>query len=361
MQIGILPLRRLVAAIFSAAGCDAAESDRIALYLSNANLAGHDSHGVIRVPRYVEYLRAGKVKAGQELTVLTENDVLAVLDGNFGFGQTVGPLAVRYGIDKAARNGVALIALRNAGHLGRIGEWAEMAVGEGLVSVHFVNVAGSLLVAPFGGVGRRMSTAPFAAGVPIAGRPPMILDFATSVVAEGKALVAMNGGKPLPDGSLIGADGKPTADPVALYGAVEPGTSPNPRNGPGAIRAMGEHKGSGLALLCELLAGALTGSGCAGPAERSVANGMLSLYMSPEFFVSGNDFAGEVATYIDFFKSAQPADPDGEVLIPGEPERQRRAERERDGVPLTDDAWQALLGAAHGVGLSEADTDALLA
>lgn len=360
LQIGTAPLRRLVSAIFSAAGCDTAESDRIALYLSNANLAGHDSHGVIRVPRYVEYLRDGKVKAGQELATVTENDVLAVLDGNFGFGQTVGPLAVRYGMDKAVRNGVALIALRNAGHLGRIGEWAEMAAGEGLVSVHFVNVAGSLLVAPFGGVSRRMSTAPFAAGVPIAGEPPMILDFATSVVAEGKALVAMNGGKALPEGSLIGADGKPTADPVALYGEVAPGTSPNPRNGPGAIRAMGEHKGSGLALLCELLAGALTGSGCAGPAQRSVANGMLSLYMSPEFFGSGNDFATEVASYIEFFKSAEPADPGGEVLIPGEPERQRREARQRDGVPLSDDAWAAILGAARGVGLTEADTAALL-
>lgn len=360
MQIGIHPLRRLVSAIFAAAGCDRAESDRIALYLSNANLAGHDSHGVIRVPRYVEYLRAGKVKAGQDLTVLTETDVLAVLDGNFGFGQTVGPLAVRHGIDKAVRTGVALIALRNAGHLGRIGEWAEMAADEGLVSVHFVNVAGSLLVAPFGGIGRRMSTAPFTAGVPIAGRSPMILDFATSVVAEGKALVAMNGGKPLPEGSLIGADGKPTADPVALYGEVEPGTSPNPRNGPGAIRAMGEHKGSGLALLCELLAGALTGSGCAGPAERSVANGMLSLYMSPEFFGSGDAFAAEVAGYIDFFKSAEPADPGGEVLIPGEPERLRREARERDGVPLSEDAWQAILGAARGVGLNQAETDALV-
>ncbi len=361
MHIEIAPLRRLVSAIFSAAGCDRAESDRIALYLSNANLAGHDSHGVIRVPRYVEYLRAGKVKAGQGLTVVTENDVLAVLDGNFGFGQTVGPLAVRHGIDKAAANGVALIALRHAGHLGRIGEWAEMAAAEGLVSVHFVNVAGSLLVAPFGGTSRRLSTAPFAAGVPVAGKPPMILDFATSVVAEGKALVAMNGGKPLPEGSLIGPDGKPTTDPVALYGVVAPGTSPNPRNGPGAIRAMGEHKGSGLALLCELLAGALTGSGCAGPGERSVANGMLSLYMSPAFFGSGDAFAGEVAGYIDFFKSANPVDPDGEVLIPGEPERQRRTARERDGVPLTDDAWQAILGAARGVGLGQEETDALLA
>jgi uncharacterized oxidoreductase len=216
------PLRRLVRATFSAAGCSEQEAARIAEYLVKANLAGHDSHGVIRVPRYLNLLRQGAVVADQEIAVLAENPVLAVVDGRFGFGQTVGPQAVQLGIDKAAKTGVAVIALRNSGHLGCIGDWAEMAAAAGQISVHFVNAAGSLLVAPFGGVDRRMSTNPFAVGVPMPDGPPLNLDFATSVVAEGKVLVAHSGGKPLPAGSLIEHDGRLTSDPRVLYGDVDP-------------------------------------------------------------------------------------------------------------------------------------------
>ncbi|MFQ5959356.1 MAG: Ldh family oxidoreductase, partial [Alphaproteobacteria bacterium] len=187
-------LERLSAAIFAAAGCSAEEGARIAAYLVKANLAGHDSHGVIRVPRYVKMMRDEEVFPDRRITIVTENDVMAVVDGNFGFGQTVGPQAVELGIAKAAKHGVAVIALRRAGHLGCIGDWAEIAADAGLVSLHLVNVSGSLLVAPFGAVERRLATNPVAIGVPRPGAPHLILDFATSVVAEGKVLVALGGG-----------------------------------------------------------------------------------------------------------------------------------------------------------------------
>ena len=160
-----------------------------------------------------------------------------------------------------------MVALRNAGHIGRVGDWAEMAAAAGLVSVHFVNASGSVLVAPFGGTERRLSTAPFCVGVPRPGQPPVVLDFATSVVAEGKVLVASQGGKKLPDNALIGLDGKMSTDPRVLYGEYTPTGPRQHRQGTGAIRAFGDHKGSGLALMCELLGGSLTGMKATGEGQ----------------------------------------------------------------------------------------------
>lgn len=344
-------LREFVTDIFTAADCSPAESERIAENLVDANLTGHDSHGVIRTPRYLVWLREGKLLAGRDITVVSDGGPLLILDGNFGYGQTVGPLAVQRGIDRAAELGVSIVALRHAGHLGRIGAFAEAAAMAGQVSIHFVNVAGSVLVAPFGGTERRMSTAPVAIGVPVPDAPPVILDFATSLVAEGKILIAATGGKPLPKGALIGLDGQRSGDPMLLYGDADPAVTPDQRRGPGAMTAMGEHKGSGLALMCELLAGALTGSGCTGPDYARVYNGMLSVYMSVERFDTGDSFAAELKRYIAYIKSARPADPNGEVLVPGEPEQRTRAERLAGGIPLADDAWAAIVKAGADVGV----------
>ncbi len=351
MLIDAEPLQALVRDIFQAEGCSEAESERIALYLVRANLTGHDSHGVIRVPRYVQWLRDGEFVANQSAEIVSETESTAVVDGRYGFGQSIGPEAVRIGLEKAEKSGVAVVALRHSAHLGRIGEWAEMAAEAGIVSVHFVNVAGSQLVAPFGGVDRRLSTAPFAVGFPMPGRDPVILDFATSAVAEGKVLVAARGGKPLPSGSLIEPDGTLSADPHTLYGPYGEGEAPDYRKGSGAIRAFGEHKGSGLALMCELLAGAFTGSGCAGPGVPRFCNGMLSIYMKPAFFGPPEAYAAEAQRYIAFFKSSRPATAGGEVLVPGEPERRMREKRLREGVPLSDDAWAAICATARSAGV----------
>ncbi len=364
MIIQAEPLRRLVGEIFAAYGCSPEEGARIAHYLVEANLGGHDSHGVIRVPRYLQWMREDGLKPGQSMTVITESDVMAVVDGNYGFGQTIGPQAVQLGIDKAKRSGVAVVGLRRSGHLGRIGDWAEMAAAADLVSIHLVNVAGSLLVAPFGGAERRMSTNPLAIGVPVPGETPVILDFATSVVAEGKVLVAFKGGKALPEGSLIDDDGRLSNDPEMFYGRKSDELiqgAPDPRVGGASIRAMGEHKGSGLSFMIELLAGALTGGGCAGPAERQLANGMLSVYLDGERFASDDSFAREVRQYVAFFKSARPADPGGEVLVPGDPERRTRAKRLAEGVPLPDETWQAILQGSREAGLSQDGIDRVLA
>ena len=338
-------LRQFVTDIFLAAGCDQAEAGRIGHHLLSANLTGHDSHGVIRVPRYVQWLNEDKVRAGQTLTVVVESATHAVVDGNRGFGQTTGPLAVDMGIAKAKASGLAVIALRNTGHIGRIGDWAERAAEAGLVSIHMVNVGMGEIVAPFGGVDRRFGTNPFCIGVPQPDAPPLLLDFATSQVAEGKVLVASNGGKPVPEGSLISPDGTLSTDPTVLYGPIAGTRVRDPGNGTGALRAFGEHKGSGIAFMCEILAGALTGSPTAGPVpgkRGGIVNGMLSIYLDPGHFNAAG-FAQTARDYADYVKTSRPADPNGEVLVPGEPEHRTRATRLRDGVPLQTDTWAALI------------------
>src|SRR6202047_1952638 len=161
-----------VAEVFNHADSSPDEARRIATYLATANLTGHDSHGVIRVPVDIRWKKMGSVVPNQTAELVVDTPSLAVVDGKFGYGQTVAPQAVKIGVEKCKASGLAAVALRNAGHIGRVGDWAEMAAAEGLVSIHFVNAAGSVLVAPYGGVQRRIPTAPRCVGLPRPGEGP---------------------------------------------------------------------------------------------------------------------------------------------------------------------------------------------
>ena len=346
-------LTAYVAQIFRHAKSSLEEAERIAHYLVTANLTGHDSHGVIRVPSYVERTLAGGTVPDQIIEIVIDTPALAVIDGRFGYGQTIGPQAVAVGIDKAHEMGVSAMALRNCGHIGRIGDWAEMAAADGLISIFFVNVAGSVLVAPFGGVERRLSTAPFSVGIPRPGADPVILDFATSLVAEGKALVASRGGKSLPADALIDADGTVSGDPHVLYGDYAPDGPRDYRKGTGALRAFGDHKGSGLALICELLGGALTGNGATGPGKR-FANGMLALFIDPARIDPSALFANDMAAYLEYYRSSKPAAENDPILTPGMMERQRRRDRSAHGIELAEDAWASIVATARALGMDEA-------
>ena len=346
-------LEAFVADIFASAGCSAEEGGRIGRYLVSANLSGHDSHGVVRVPRYASQKKGGTVLPDVTVEVVVDTPVIAVVDGKYGFGQTVTPQAVRIGIDKCRKNGLSAVTLRNAGHLGRVGDWAEMAAEAGLVSVHFVNASGSVLVAPHGGTDRRFSTAPYCVGVPRPGQDPLILDFATSIVAEGKVLVASQGGKKIPADALIGPDGKPGGDPHLLYGDYTPTGPRDHSKGTGAIRAFGDHKGSGLAFMCELLGGSLSGNGATDPNRGRFANGMLSFYVDPKVLDPSGFFPRDVARYVSFVKSSKPTAAGADVLVPGEVESRTRAERLANGVPLPDDTSAAIVETARSVGLDE--------
>ncbi|WP_315714913.1 MULTISPECIES: malate/lactate/ureidoglycolate dehydrogenase [unclassified Bradyrhizobium] len=353
VTIKVAHLIDFVADVFEHANSSPEEARWIATYLTTANLTGHDSHGVIRVPVYIRWQKMGSIVPNQTAEVVVDTPSLVVVDGKFGYGQTVTPQAVRIGIERCKKSGLAALALRNSGHLGRVGDWAEMAAAEGLVSIHFVTAAGSLLVAPYGGVEKRFSTAPYCVGIPRQGKDPIVLDFATSIVAEGKVLVASRGGKKLPKGALIDADGTLSEDPAVLYGPYEAEGTRDHTKGTGAIRAFGEHKGSGLAFICELLGGALTGTG-ATSANRRFANGMLAIYIDPKVVDPASFFDGEITRYTDFIRATKPVSGVDQVLVPGDPERKMRAERTANGVPLPDDTWAAIVNTAREVGVSEA-------
>jgi uncharacterized oxidoreductase len=341
MKVTAERLTHIASEIFAKSGCSAAEAACIARHLVDANLVGHESHGVIRIKPYIEWLRAGLVVPDQSASIVFENEVIAVPDGASGFGQTIGEQAVRIGVEKAAKLGVSVIALRRSGHLGRIGDWAEMAAQAGMLSLHFVNTSGKgLLVAPFGGIERRMSANPIAAGVPVDGRDPIVLDISCCTIAEGKIRVALNKNVPLPEGCVIDAQGQPCTDPKAFY------------EQPGAILPFGGHKGYGLGIIAEMLAGALTGGDCTNPknAER-LHNGMLSIYLEPDFFARHDALQAEIGRFVDYVKSSKTVTPDGEILMPGELESRNRVARLRDGVHLDDTTWQQIRSIAGELGI----------
>ena len=336
VTIGAAALSEFVRDIFIKAGCSTDEGARIGKSLVSANLTGHDSHGVQRVPRYLEWKAEGAFVADRTVEIVRETPVLAVVDGQYGFGQTTAPQAVAIGVKKCKAMGLSAVALRNSGHVGRVGEWAELAAADGLVSIHYVNAATSALVAPFGGVERRLSTAPYSVGIPRPGQEPLILDFATSVVAEGKVLNASYGGKKLPKDALIAPDGKMSGDPHVLYGDYTPTGPRNYKQSKGAIRAFGEHKGSGLAFMVEILGGSLTGTGALDENRKNWSNGMMSFYVDPKQLDPDGFFPKDVARYVDYFKSSQPIEKGGEVLVPGEPEIRTRKERSLGGLSITE-------------------------
>jgi uncharacterized oxidoreductase len=356
MQIAADRLRRLAATILEAAGSAAAEADAVASRLVGANLAGHDSHGVIRVPQYVDQVRAGQIVPNRSALVVSETDAVTVLDGQGGYGQIVGAQSVQAAIDKARRHGIALSALRRSAHLGRLGDWAEMAAAAGMASIHFVNATGiPLRVVPHGGRDGRGTTNPLAMGIPVADGEPVVLDFATSAVAEGKVRVARNKGVSIPPDCLLDADGRPTTDPNALY--AEPPGNLVPFGG-----AVTGHKGGALWLMVDLLAGAFTGGGCSRlpEGEPRFASNMLSIVIAPEAYAEAG-LAAEIRRFLGFVKSSRPRAPGSEVLLPGEPERRARAARLKDGVPIDPTTWEQILAAAERQGLGRAELEALAA
>jgi uncharacterized oxidoreductase len=286
----------------------------------------------------------GKLKPNQVPTIEVDTGAIALIDGHQGFGQIVAPFAVNVGIEKARKAGVAAIGVKRSGHLGRLGDWAERAALAGLCSIHFANVNGHVLVAPFGGTERRFSTAPFSIGIPRSGLDPVIVDFATSVVAEGKVLMAARGGKPVPDDALIMPDGSLSGDPLALYGDTPDGQLPHPRRGTGAIRAFGEHKGSGLAFMCEVLAGLLTGSGTTGvnPEQGQLWSGMLGIYIDPARFGEAEALSRSLSDFVDYVHATRAADVNAGVRVPGEVEKDMRRVARSNGVSLPLAVWDDL-------------------
>ena len=344
IRIKVKDAIELITEMFKTKECSDYEAQTIAERLCGANLKGHDSHGIVRVPRYFEWMEREWVFANRKAELVIDAGALACLDAKQGFGQVAGEYAVDEGIKRAKTHGVSVVGLRNSGHLGRIGDWAERAADAGFVSFHFVNVRGSLLVAPFGGTDRRGSTSPLAIGIPSKDKEHIILDMATSTVAEGKVMVAQKGGKSLPAGALVDSSGNLSTNPEVMYGKIGEDEVPDSENGTGAITAFGLHKGSGINFMMEMLGGALTGSGVSAGIDdkekRKFANGMLSIYISVEKMVDLDYFTKEVQSYASFVRASPPSDKNGKVLIPGDKEIITNSDRMTNGLPVAPIVWE---------------------
>ncbi len=336
--IGHEVLRSFVSAVFAQAGSSVREAGLIADQLVEANLAGHPSHGVGSLPVYVRNVRSGELPLNRSLSVVLDSGPLLLCDGDGGAGQVMGHDAVARGIARAEEAGACVLGLRDSHHLGRIGHWAEQCAAAGLVSIHFVNVISAPAVAPFGGTAARIGTNPFAVGIPRAGERPILVDFATSKLAVGKVRVALNEGKPLPDGVLLTPEGEATTDPAMLFGS--------PR---GVLLPFGEHKGWGLALACELLGAALTGGRTqSGPKTRdAVINSMLSIIISPDRLGTEESFSSEVGRFTAWAQSGT----NGGVLLPGDVEAGTRERLVADGIPIDAKSWADITAAAAEVGV----------
>lgn len=338
-------LKRFATDLMRAGGLSPDEALLVGDSLVEANLRGHDSHGVMRIPFYLDFLAKGEVVAGAPFTVVRESDAIVVADGGWGFGQTQTRRLTEMLIEKAKKSGVAIGTLKRSSHVGRLGEYCEMAAAAGMVSIMMVNTHGfARRVAPPGGTAPRLGTNPLAIGAPTSAGP-IVLDFGTSATAEGKVRVKKIAGQLCPDGWLLDNTGKPTNDPNTLYG-----------NPPGTILPMGgdqAYKGFGLGLMVEIFAGALSGGVCI--REKPInqnGNCVFLQVVSPEHLGGADHFMQEVTGVEAFIRSCPTIEGVKEISLPGDPERRTYAKRSTEGTPFDDGNWKSLLDLAAKLGVT---------
>lgn len=334
--VDVAALTEFSTRLLAAGGVGDDEAALVARSLVEANLRGHDSHGVMRIPYYLADVRQGNVHPGADFTIINETPTLVAADGHWGFGQTQAQRLTRRAIAKAHQSGMCVGTLIHSAHVGRLGEYCEMAAAEGLVSMVMVNTHGvARRVAPVGGRAPRLGTNPLAIGVPH-GDEPLILDFGTSATAEGKVRVKRIAGEKCPDGWLLDSDGHPTNDPNALY--ADP---------PGTIRPMGgdqAYKGFGLALMVEIFAGALSGGLCIREVPPNQNGNCVFLQvLNPAQLGGADHVASEVRGLVGFIRDCPRCEGVDEILLPGDPERRVYHRRSIEGIPLDAGNWQELV------------------
>ncbi len=344
-QLALQAVSHLIARRMGSAEDEAAT---VADHLVRANLAGHDSHGVGMLPTYVRLLHAGLLVPNQTSETVLDAGALLVIDARRGYGQRMAADAVRRAIARAKELGACVLAFRNASHIGRIGTYAELASSEGCAFTAFVNVADHHDVqATWQAAEPRLGTNPFCVAVPGVDGPAVMLDMATTTIAAGKARVAYNKGVPVPEGCLIDANGVPTNDPTGFI-----------RDHTGALRAFGTHKGSGLAVMCEIMASAVAGGqGAFHEAKGGVLNSMLATVIDLSRLGDPNKIGADIEAVKAHVKSAQPGPGFNEVLTPGEPERRYATQRMANGIDVDDTTWRDIRAAAESIGITTAEFD----
>ena len=336
-------LEGLVRAVVGAAGASAEEGAIVARHMIGANLAGHDSHGVILLPSYVERIAAGEIVPGAPIEVLDETPTTARLDGHWNFGQVVSERAMDLAIAKARIANVAAVTVVQQNHVGRVADYPLMAARAGLIAMMFCDSGRSpKQVVPFGGREPRLGTNPLCVALPSDLEAPVCLDMATSAAAGNKIGVYRNRRQPLPSGWIIDRHGRPSTDPNDYYAG-------------GALLPLGGaqgHKGYGLGFMVEVFAGILTGLGFGVDPQGRHNDGALIIVLNPAAFQPLDQFRADVAAFARYVKTAPPAEGVAEVLYPGELEWRTEQQRRRDGIPVEDETWSALLRVAdaHGLG-----------
>ncbi|OHB80514.1 MAG: dehydrogenase [Planctomycetes bacterium RBG_16_64_12] len=320
------------------------EAELVADSLVGANLRGYDSHGLMRIPFYLDRAKKGEVVPGAEFEVLRETPSLLTVDAHWGYGQTQARRLTERLIEKARDSGVGVGTMRHCSHVGRLGEYCEMAAEAGLVSMMMVNNHGAVRrVAPPGGKAPRLSTDPLAVGIPN-GDEPLVLDFCTSVAAEGKVRVKQIAGELCPDGWLLDSEGRPTNDPNLLY--ADP---------PGSIRPMGgdqPYKGFALGLMVEIFSGALSGGVCSREVPTNpIGNCVFLMVLDPGHLGGAEHFAGEVSSLVAYIRGCPRVDGVDEILLPGDPERRTLKRRLAEGIALDEKNWEQLVNLAAKLGV----------
>ncbi len=329
-------LRAAAELILVAAGTPADLAQVVSESLVEANLVGHDSHGVIRLPAYVDLVRLGKVQPAARPRLVATHQATARVDAARGWGQPAARLATQTAIDLAGLYGVGAVTIDHCNHIGRLGEYVESMSQAGLIGMALCNA--EPVVAPFGGREGRMGTNPIAWAVPLgAGQPPLLVDFATAGVAEGKLRVARAKGETVPPGLILDRNGRPSTEPADFYDG-------------GVLLPFGGHKGYGINVLIELLGGALSGMAPSALPEYQGGNGTLLLGLNIASFVPLAQFTGQATALSEKIKATPTAEGFHEILVPGEPERRSRRQRLEQGIYLPEQTWlalQSLAGELH--------------
>ncbi len=339
-------LTALAQGLFEAVGVPGADARVVARSLVDANLCGHDSHGVMRAPQYVDFIRKGTYRAGVPLDVIRETPAVVAADANWGLGQVQAYRLLDRLVPKARALGVAAGTLRNCGHTGRLGEYAEFAARERLALFAAVNSHGAgRRVAPPGGTEGRISTNPICLGAPTSG-PPVVMDFGTSAAAEGKVRAQFQKKQPTPDGWLIDHTGAPTTDPAVLY--TEPRGSLVPFGGAQA------YKGFGLGLMLDLLCGGLSGGACSNPAFPLAGQGNAAVFVlfDPALFGGTDHFLKESDGLTAYVRSCPTAPGVAAITLPGDPERETKEARTASGISVPDGTWELIAKTAAELGVS---------
>ena len=339
-------LQKITTDIFKAGGVPSDEAEIIGELLVASNLAGHDSHGVLRIPQYIGLIESGLIQPGAPMKIERESTSHALLNGNWGFGHVVAQKAMSLAIEKAKASTISAISVYNCNHIGRIGSYPLMATEAGMVGITMVNAGGTALyVAPFGGRDGRLATNPIAIATPTREGHPILLDITSSVVAQGKIRVAFNRGEPVPLGWLIDSEGEPTQDPRDLMESPQ-----------GALLPLGGivgHKGYALALMIDILGGALSGAGCSGSGNTRLQNGVLMIALDIANFTPLDDFYEHVEGLVAHVKASPIAPGFDEILAPGEIEARQTERRLREGIPIDDETWRQIQETAAEVGIPE--------